>query len=87
MTLSFPNQSRSYDPESGRIRFWGYDRTIEVSFLLEQDALFRLYPRTEATETAILAAFDRARDRIVEVAARLYKPGRRSFYVLSAVEF
>ena len=87
MTLSFPNQSRSYDPESGRIRFWGHDKTIEVSFFLEKDALFRLYPRTEATEAGILAAFDRARDRIVEVAAQLYSRGRRTFYVLSAAEF
>lgn len=88
MTLSFPNRSRSYDPEGRRIRFWGYDSAFEVPFFLEEGALFKLHPRTTNAEAAILAAFDAARDRIIEAAARIYAPRqRRSFYVLSEADF
>jgi hypothetical protein len=88
MTLGFPNQSRSYDPDRHRIRFWGYDNALEVPFFLEESALFKLYPRTQNVEAAILAAFDAARDRILEVAGKVYAPRqRRSFYVLAAADF
>ncbi len=88
MTLGFPNRSRSYDPEHRRIRFWGHDASREVTFLLDQDALMKIMPATDAAETSILAAFDRARDRIFEVAGRVYTPRQRqSFYVLSAADF
>ena len=88
MTLGFPNRSRSYDPEHRRIRFWGHDASLEVTFLLDQDALLKLAPATGAAESAILAAFDKARERILEVAGRIYTPRqRRSFYVLSAADF
>jgi hypothetical protein len=88
MTLGFPNQSRSYDSEHRRIRFWGHDAALEVTFLLDQDALLKLMPATGPAEAAILAAFDKARGRILEAAARVYTPRqRRSFYVLSAADF
>ncbi len=88
MSLSFPNPSRSYDPDRRRIRFWGHDSAMEVPFFLEEDAIFRLYPKTKNTEAAILEAFDTARDRIFAVATRAYAPGRhRSFYTLSASQF
>jgi hypothetical protein len=38
MKLHFPNPSRYFDEKSSRILFWGYDRTIEVSFFLETAA-------------------------------------------------
>lgn len=88
MTLGFPNPSRSYDPEHRRIRFWGHDGSQEVSFLLDQDALLKLMPATGSAEAAILAAFDTARDRILEAAGRAYTPRQRqSFYVLSTANF
>lgn len=88
MTLSFPNQSRSYDAEAHRVRFWGYDSTFEVPFFLDENVLFALHPRTEKIETAILAAFDATRERIIEVATRMYQPRqRRSHYVLAAADF
>ncbi len=76
MALSFPNPSRSYDPEHRRIRFWGHDRTVEVSFFLEEDALLRLEPDTPPVEASMLAAFDKARARIFEIATNLYNASR-----------
>lgn len=88
MSLSFPNPSRSYDPDRHRIRFWGHDSAIEVPFFLEEEAIYVLYPRTKQTEAAILAAFDDARERIFAVAARVYTPRRYgSFYTLTSDQF
>lgn len=91
MKLHFPNPSRSFDEKSSRIRFWGYDRTIEVSFLLEAAVLKRLYPDMNGTETELLKAFDTARERIFEVAEKVYARGGGGkgtyAYVLAAGEF
>ncbi len=88
MSLSFPNPSRSYDADWHRIRFWGHDSAIEVSFFIEEDAIFVLFPKTKNTEEAILAAFDDARERIFAVAAKVYAPRRRrSSYTLTGDQF
>lgn len=91
MKLTFPNPSRSFDESSNRVRFWGYDRAIEVSFFLEVEALRRLRPQLDAAEKGILQTFDETRDRIHEVADKLYVhggQGRRDYaYVLSAADF
>ena len=88
MSLSFPNPSRSYDPDWRRIRFWGHDSAMEVRFFLEVDAIFVLYPRTTNTEAGILAAFDAAREYIFAAAAKVYAPGQHhSFYTLTADRF
>ena len=86
MPLGFPNQSRSFDGH--RVRFWGHDGALEISFFLDESAIFKLYPLTQNVEAAILAAFDAARERIHAVAGKLYSPKqRRSFYVLAATDF
>ena len=88
MTLRFPNHSRSYDADRGRIRFWGHDDAIEVPFFLEEAAIFRLSPSTRNAEPAMLAAFDAARERICETASKVYAPrSGRSFYVIAASDF
>ncbi|MEP0323614.1 DUF1488 domain-containing protein [Bauldia litoralis] len=88
MSLSFPNTSRSYDSDRHRIRFWGHDNAMEVSFFLEENAIFALYPETRPMEAAILEAFDAARDKIIAVASRTYRPREhRSFYTLTADQF
>lgn len=88
MSLSFPNPSRSYDHDRHRIRFWGNDSAMEVPFFLEEAAIFVLYPKTRPIETAILEAFDVARESILAVATKAYKPGEhRSFYTLTANQF
>ena len=89
MSLSFPNQSRSFDPTRRRVRFWGYDSAIEISFFLEAAALQKITPEMGDAEGGILAAFDAARGRIYEVADKVYTRGRRgSFaYILAAKDF
>ena len=88
MSLNFPNPSRSYDSDRRRIRFWGHDSAMEVPFFLEENAIFVLYPQTLKTEAGILAAFDRARDDIFAVAAKVYAPHRQGgFYTLTGDQF
>ena len=64
MRLSFPNQSRSFDDSKSRVCFWGYDKTIEVTFYVESDALKRLSPDMSDVEAGFLQAFDTARNKI-----------------------
>jgi hypothetical protein len=88
MTIGFPNRSRSYDADHDRIRFWGHDRTVEVTFLLDRSALQKLVPSAESSESSLLAAFDRVRDRILDAAMRAYLPRQNErFYVLSEKDF
>jgi len=89
MKLSFHNPSRSFDATKNRVLFWGYDKTIEISFFVELDALKSLYPEMSSVETGFLQAFDSARTRIYEVADKIYKSGaKRTFaYILTAKDF
>jgi uncharacterized protein DUF1488 len=76
MDLHFGNPSRSYDPTRHAVRFWGYDRSTEVSFFVAEDALLRLRPSTASKDSDFLQAFDAHRDRICAVAAKVYARGR-----------
>lgn len=91
MKLAFPNPSRSFDETGNRIRFWGYDRSIEVAFFVEAEVLKRLCPGVGSAETGFIEAFDEARSRIHEVADEVYargKSGKGTYaYVLSALDF
>jgi hypothetical protein len=87
MALGFPNHSRSYDRRGRRVRFWGHDGALEICFFVEQGALGKMDPGAERDESKILNAFDRYRDRILEVAARVYSFRRRDSYTLLASDF
>ena len=91
MKLSFPNPSRSYDAANNRVRFCGYDSTIEVSFSVEADALLRLCPGLSGAEADFLTAFDSVRNRIHKAANKAYVKGGkgkgRYAYVLAANDF
>jgi hypothetical protein len=90
MTLSFPNSSRSFDEANNRVRFWGYDSAIEISFIVEGDALKKCSPHAGGAEAALLKAFDAERQRIQEVAEKVYSRGRKSgsySFVLMASDF
>ncbi len=87
MALSFPNRSRSYDERGRRVRFWGYDGTFEISFFVEQRAFARISPDAKLDENGFLSAFDRYRDRILQVAAKVYAGPRRDAYTLLASDF
>ena len=91
MKLSFHNTSRSFDNDNSRVRFWGYDQTIEISFYVECDALKRLCPNMDNVEDGFLASFDEMLNKIHEVANKVYVNGgggKGSYaYVLSADDF
>lgn len=91
MKLHFPNPSRSYDPNSHRVLFWGYDKAMEVSFFLDAAALKLLYPSMAYEEPELLKTFDNARSRIYEVADKVYRRAGRGkgvyAYVLVAADF
>jgi hypothetical protein len=87
MALNFPNQSRSYDPEHARVRFWGHDNAMEVAFFLEEDALFRMSPDTESGEPGILKAFDANRTRIMDIARKTYAGKRAHSLILGTHDF
>ena len=91
MKLAFPNPCRSFDESRNRVRFWGYDRAIEVSFFVETAVLAKLCPGVGSSETGYLEAFDEARSRIYEVADEVYERGGKGkgayAYVLAAVDF
>jgi len=87
MTLSFPNESRSYDAKRNLVRFWGYDSALEISFFVEVGALYKLSPQTKNSEAGSLEAFDAARDRIHETARKVYSKTRKGAYLLAAADF
>ena len=86
MTVSFPNQSRSYDATQNGVRFWGYDRSMEASFLVTADALRRIVPGMASDAADLLRAFDSNRERIYAIAAMVYSRGRRGSYDLIAAD-
>lgn len=85
--VAFPNQSRSYDPTLRAVRFWGYDRSMENSFMVTSDALRRMEPDLQADEASVLRVFDRNRELIFRTAAKVYARGRRRAYNLVAADF
>ena len=86
MDLRFVNPSRSYDPTRHAVRFWGHDRSMEVSFFVGEDALLRLQPST-AKAGGFLETFDMHRDRICDVAAKVYGRGPKGSYDIAAADF
>ena len=90
-SLSFPNPSRNFDEARDGVEFWGYDRTIEIAFFVDGQALLKLGPLTSAGESDLLDTFDRERDQILAAAERIYaqrpKTGHVSSYVLSSGDF
>jgi Protein of unknown function (DUF1488) len=85
--LNFPNVSRSYDATRRCVRFWGYDGALEVSFFVEEAAVFRIAPATRHNETGILEGFDGNRDTILKVARKIYSGRRQGSYALIASDF
>lgn len=89
MALNFPNSSRSLETRKNRIRFWGYDSAIEITFFMELEALMKISPAAELAETGLLDAFDSALAQIHQVAEKVYQRARERshVYVLAANEF
>ncbi len=86
VALSFPNCSRDYDAARQGVRFWGYDRSMEASFLVTSDALRRIAPGMRSDAVDLLRVFDRNRDRIHAIATRIYARHPKSFLKLIAAD-
>jgi Protein of unknown function (DUF1488) len=86
MPLHFPNASRNYDPARHCICFWGHDSTFEISFCLDEDALFKISPYADRDEASLLHVFDVNLARIQEAASVTYSRSRsrQSYHRLSA---
>jgi len=87
MSIEFPNQSRSYDARRHCVRFWGHDNAREVSFLVGEDALCQVDRRTSRDEAGLMNAFDSNRERIFDVARRVYSKRGSGFCTLAASDF
>ena len=87
MSLSFPNQSRSYDATLRAVRFWGHDGAMEVSFFVNEEALKRIHPGMRSDEAGLLSVFDSHRDLIHATASKVYKRGRKGSYELGRDDF
>jgi hypothetical protein len=83
MTLQFPNPSRSYDETTHGVRFWGYDRTFEIEFFIENGALLKINTKTNSDEAGCLHTFDVNLERIHEMAKKLYVRRRKASYTFS----
>jgi len=86
MAITFPNRSRSYDATRRAVRFWGYDRSMEYSFFIMADALKQMQPNLQGDAIYILRAFDVNRERIYEIAAKVYARGRKGSYDLNIAD-
>jgi len=87
MTLSFPNQARSYDEERRRIRFLGHDGMFEVRFFVPAEILAGGLSQRTASASDYLAAFDKLRPRIQDAAEKAYKTTRDKVIVLDNQRF
>ena len=85
--ISFPNQSRVFDPTRRAVRFWGHDNAMEWSFFVTEDALKRLQPNVPRDEAGLLLAFDANRALIYAAAMKAFKRDRRASYELAATVF
>jgi hypothetical protein len=85
--LSFPNQSRVFDPTRRAVRFWGHDSAMEWSFFLTEDALNRLQPKNARDEAGLLLTFDANRIKIYAAAMKAYKRERKGSYEILATDF
>ncbi|HVJ40402.1 MAG TPA: DUF1488 domain-containing protein [Dongiaceae bacterium] len=86
MSLTFPNQSRSYDSTRNRVRFWAHDEALEISFFVDAEIFCRANSSVQPNEAAVLDAFDQNRERICAMAKRIYTRHERGSYSLTAAD-
>jgi hypothetical protein len=84
VALHFPNASRYYNLSQRCVCFWGHDSAFEISFHLDEDALFRISPHAERDEVSLLHLFDVNSVRIHETARVAYSREVQNYYRLSA---
>jgi hypothetical protein len=85
--LSFPNQSRVFDPTRRAVRFWGYQSAMEWSFFVSEDALRRMQPDMRRDEEGLLNAFDSNLVLIRAAASKAFTRTRKGSYDLTVGDF
>jgi Protein of unknown function (DUF1488) len=85
--LSFPNQSRVYDPTRRAVRFWGYESAMEWSFFVTDDALKHMQPDLPRDEADLLKVFDSNRQLIHAAASKAFSRTRKGSYELTTSDF
>jgi hypothetical protein len=85
--LEFPNRCRSYDATHHTVRFWGHEGAMEACFFVGLDSLMHLQPGTLPNEVDLLNVFDENRERIQQIAIKVYERGRRGSYDLVVADF
>ncbi|HEY2021351.1 DUF1488 domain-containing protein [Paraburkholderia sp.] len=83
VALQFPNPSRIYDASRHCVCFWGYDNSREITFLVDDAILRNLHPGVGSDERSILGAFDQGREKILDIAKKLYVGGAQNRYSIS----
>ncbi|ALP66855.1 MULTISPECIES: DUF1488 domain-containing protein [Paraburkholderia] len=83
VVIHFPNPTRIHDASRHCVCFWGYDKAREIAFQVDDGVLARLSPNKDSDESSLLAAFDRNRERILEIARTVYTGGPQNRYTIS----
>jgi len=60
---------------------------MEASFFVNEDALKRIEPTMQPSESGLLNAFDSHGDVIYAAAAKAYRRGRKGSYELTPADF
>jgi len=91
MELNFPNPSRYYEENEHGVHFWGYYRTIEILFFIEESTFFKIDPETKSNEAGFLNTFDSNTEKIHLAANTAYsqrkKSSRAASYRLTESDF
>lgn len=89
MPLTFPNASRCFEAQDKRIRFWGYDTAIELTFFVTAETLAMIRPGVTQEEADLLLAFDSSLERIHAAARSAYQHRNNTSYAynLEASDF
>jgi hypothetical protein len=87
VTLQFPNPIRSYNEAHRDITFWGHDTAMEITFVIERQALEMIGRTPDLDEKALCETFDQHVDQIHSIAKRLYEDHKTGFYRLTAEHF
>ena len=86
MTISFPNPSRSYDATRQAVRFWGYDRSMESSFVIKADALKYIQPDLRFDPVEILRALISTGSASTRSPPRSILRGGKGYYELNVAD-
>ncbi|WP_337271524.1 DUF1488 domain-containing protein [Oryzifoliimicrobium ureilyticus] len=87
MSISFPNEARSFDDRNCCVRFTGYDGMFEIKFYLATEVLACEKSHRNAGEADYLKAFDALRPRILKAATSAYSKARSSAITLDLTHF